>query len=101
MKIDKYEILKTFTYMQDNLTDEICERNNIILAFSECPEIWWNFALVNHIVSDDELRNIEDFFEKRDRMPSVYFSDDEKIKPLRNLLKIKNYEISAKDSWLF
>lgn len=88
--------------LSDSLISEIHTHDDIIMTFCEDnSEVWWNYALTNHIVSNEELNYIEDFFKKRNRLPSVYFSDDEKNKPLVDFLNNKGYKISAKDSWLF
>ncbi len=102
-KIDKFEILKEFPYMhKNNPISEIKKKHNIILAFTrDDSELWWNYAFVNNIITNENLDYIEDFFKKRGRLPSIYFSDDEKHKQIIPFLKKKGYELTSQDSWLF
>ena len=100
---NKFEILKTFASMLENSSlVEIHRQNDIILCFcKDNSEPWWNYALINRIISNEELNYIESFFKKKSRYTSIYFSDDEANKPIPDFLKGNGYELAAKDSWLF
>ncbi len=102
-EINKFDILKKFPYMhKNNPVSEIKINNNIILTFSkDDSELWWNYALINNTISNDELDYIETFFKKRNRFPSIYFSEGKKSKLIINFLKKNGYELTAQDSWLF
>ena len=102
-EIDKSEMLKAFPYMhKNNPVSEIKNNNNVIMVFTkDDSELWWNYALINNVISNDELDYIENFFKKRDRLPSIYFSEGKKSKLIINFLKKKGYELTAQDSWLF
>lgn len=102
MKLDKFEILKTFISMhKGTLINEVKVGEGIILTYCKDPDIWWNFALVNHVLSNNELEYIEKFFKTKNRKSTIYFTDDISMEPLISLLEDKGYEQNSKDSWLF
>lgn len=100
---NKFEILKIFTSMQEeNSMLKIYQQNNVVLTFCKNnSEEWWNYALLEHTISKEQLENIEAFFKAKNRASSIYFTDGKKNKSLKNFLKNKGYKLSAKDSWLF
>lgn len=101
--MDKYKILKTFADIhRDSPLSKVIVKDKITYIYCDNnSEFWWNYALVDHIISDNELKEIEEYFISKDRRSSIYFSDDEKNMPLKNILQKKGYKIVAKDVWLF
>lgn len=100
--MDKLEILKTFVYMHEGGFIEVKEAENMIYAYGEGDtETWWNFVLLKNPISKKELELVEEFFVKRKRKPSVYFTDDKKYDGMHELLLGEGYEITMNDSWMF
>ncbi len=103
MRIDKYKALKTFIEMHKNsMLSETTAKGKITYEYcSDNPELWWNYALIDHVISNNELKEIEKYFVSKNRQPSIYFSDDEKNMPLEKILQKEGYNITSKDVWLF
>lgn len=99
--LDKFEILKAYVYLnKDKIIDEVKETKNIIFAHSkDSTEEWWNFALLKNPLTIKDLKLIETFFEKRKKLPSVYFSDD--FDSTKDFLLKKGYSLNTIDSWMF
>ena len=88
--------------MNSKFLTKIKETENVILTYCrDNSDVWWNFAFLKKLITDDELQKIEDFFKKVDKKPTIYFLDDEKYKEISKSLLNKRYEISSKDYWMF
>jgi len=62
---------------------------------------FWNLALVNNPLTEDQLIEIENYFRLLDRKSTVYFESRENLKTLVNFLEQHGYEKTNEDSWMF
>lgn len=62
---------------------------------------FWNLALINKSLSEEEISKIEKTFKSLDRNPTIYFENREDFKPFINSLKEKGYKREYEDSWMF
>lgn len=62
---------------------------------------FWNLALANKILADEELSKIEQTFISLNRNPTLYFEHREDLQSLADFLKGKEYKREFEDSWMF
>lgn len=62
---------------------------------------YWNHALVNKKISEEELSKIEETLSSLERTPAFYFESKKELKVLKDFLKEKGYENLFETSWMF
>lgn len=62
---------------------------------------FWNLALINKVLDENEISQIEDVFKQHQRNSTVYFENKNELNGLKDLLKNKGYKKSYEDSWQF
>jgi len=62
---------------------------------------FWNQALVNQELNQQQLKLIETTLKKLKRQPAVYFENRNSLKPLIKFLLKHNYQHYFEDCWLF
>ena len=62
---------------------------------------FWNLALVNNLLTKEQLIKIEKYFNSLNRKPTVYFESREELNPLVNFLEQHKYKKVNEDSWFF
>lgn len=62
---------------------------------------FWNHALVNKLVTADQLGKIELSLRSLQRKPALYFETRREFNPLINFLTASGYKKSFEDSWMF
>ena len=65
--MDKYKILKTFADIhRDSPLSKVIVKDKITYIYCDNnSEFWWNYALVDHIISDNELKEIEEYLDRK------------------------------------
>lgn len=62
---------------------------------------FWNLALVDKLLAEEELLKIEKYLISLNRKPAVYFENRQELKGLVTFLESKNYQWDYADSWMF
>ena len=62
---------------------------------------FWNQALVNQLLTQDQLFLIEKTLKRLNRQPAVYFENKDSLKPLVEFLIKNHYKRYFEDCWLF
>ena len=62
---------------------------------------FFNYAQVNTVISEEQLKYIEKEMLILDRESSIYFESTDELLPLGELLKNNGYKKSWEDSWMF
>jgi len=98
-----FEFLQKYQKLQLIITfDHVVDLGFALISYSDIKKTAsWNWALVNKLISDDELLKIEESFKSFKRNPSFYFENREDLKPLIDYLLTKDYEKDYEDSWMF
>jgi len=82
--------------------DELTEFDFATVGYSKTDKSsYWNLALINKIISDDEINKIEEKFKSINRNPTFYFENRTDLKPFFDKLVDKKYKKSFEDSWQF
>ena len=61
----------------------------------------WNNALTNIILDSEQIKLIENAFNKLDRKPTIYFENSKILFPLKKSLDKLGYKFSFEDAWQF
>lgn len=62
---------------------------------------WWNNALTETILSEQQLKIVEDEFSNLDRKPTIYFENTTELKESKIKLEKSGYKFSFEDVWQF
>lgn len=62
---------------------------------------FWNYALTDQILTQEQLSKVEETMESLNRKPTVYFENREDLQPLISFLKERGYKLKFEDSWMF
>ena len=57
---------------------------------------FWNLALINKVLDENEISQIEDVFKQHQRNSTVYFENKNELNGLKDLLKNKGYKKAMK-----
>lgn len=99
------DLLEIYLHLQDGIiSDRLLSTHfpeSIITFCKADTATYWNFALVKKVLTEQELRKIEQVFIKLGRLPSIYFENKKAFSPLQKLLVKKAYQISFQESWMF
>jgi len=98
-----FEFLQKYQQLQYSVMyDEIKDLDFAKVGYCKGDDSsFWNLALVNKLLSEEELTKIEDYLISLKRKPSVYFEDREDLQELASFLQSKNYKWDYADSWMF
>jgi ribosomal protein S18 acetylase RimI-like enzyme len=97
-----YEFLeKWFQLMNGGSFDGVEDLGSAKASFSKASHIFWNNALIDTLISDDQLQQIEDFYTSKQRTPALYFENTSEHQKLATFLESKGYEKKFEDNWLF
>lgn len=97
------EFLRKYQELQYKVMfDQIIDLDFAQLGFCELDKTtFWNYAVTNRLLIEEELKQIEDKMRSLDRRPAMYFESQEKLDPLITLLLAKGYKKEYEDSWMF
>ncbi len=98
-----FEFLKKYQQLQTGIMfDSIVNFDFTSISYCDIDKTtFWNWALVNKLISDKELFEIEQSFKSFKRDPSFYLENRKDLKPLVDYLSSKGYEKDYEDSWMF
>lgn len=74
---------------------------SIVVAGETYSSPFFNYAQVNSLIFEGQLKQIEKQHEKFDRKPTIYFENRPNLKPLIDFLIQHGYAKHWEDSWMF
>ncbi len=87
-----------FGIMYDNLID----LEFAIIGYSKTDKsAFWNLALTNRVLRNDEIFQVEDKFKELDRAATIYFESRRDLDSLASTLSDYGYKKGFEDSWQF
>jgi hypothetical protein len=101
--MSNHDFLRKYIGLQkDIMFDEVSIFNNYTLCFSKGDShAFWNNALIGSVLSEKEIREIEDKLKELGRKPAFYFENKLELKPFQKLLVGRGYKIEGEDSAMF
>ncbi len=97
-----YQFLKTYAALQDGvLFDEVLNLGFASICYSTLDTSpFWNNALVDQTLSDDQRLQVEEELNQRARKPAFYFEDRQDLQKFSNMLMQAGFEVAAEDTLL-
>lgn len=101
--MDNFNFLQKYFHLQHTIMyDELIDLNFATIGYSKTDSSpFWNLALVDKTLSQNEILQIEDSLRKYGRNPTIYFENKNELSKLKNVLKIKGCQKKFEDSWQF
>lgn len=101
--MSNFEFLQKYTHLQEGLMfDEVVNLGFALVGYSLIDKSgYWNNALTNQILDEDEISEIEKQLMLKDRKPAVYFENSPKLRPLAQVLSQRGYKKEWEDCWQF
>ena len=101
--MDNFKFLQDYEQLQHAIMfDKFVDLGFAIVSYCRGDNsVFWNHALTNKVLSDNELEKVEKTIKSLNRKPAVYFENKEKLQWLVDFLKGKKYKFSFEDSWMF
>ncbi len=98
-----YEFLKKWQELQYKISfDQIIDLKFATISYDKAESSnFSNFALVDQLLSNDQIKEVEDLFISRDRKPSIFFENRSDLENLKEKLTEMSYRKSFEDSWMF
>ncbi len=98
-----YQFLQTYIELQkDIMFDELLDLGFATVCYSKNdPSSFWNNALVNTVLTNEEIEKVAIRLTELERKPALYFENRPDLEPLNSLLTQLGYSQSAEDSLMF
>ena len=101
--MDNYQFLRDYQDLQyEIMFDRLIDLGFCRIGYCHGENSsFWNQALTNKILSNEQVEVIESTLNKLKRDSTIYFENKKSLDGLTFLLKNKQYKFSFEDSWLF
>ncbi len=101
--MNNFEFLKKYQQLQHTIMfDEFIELGFTTVGYcGGDASVFWNFSLVNQILTENQLSKIEETMYALNRQPAVCFENRKDIRSIIHLLKEHDYKFEFEDSWMF
>lgn len=101
--MSNFKLLQGYLKLQRTIMfDKLTHLDYAIIGFCQDDKsIYWNYALVNKLISLEQLEKIEQILKSLKRNPALYFENRHQLKGLITFLKRNNYKLGYEDSWMF
>jgi hypothetical protein len=98
-----YQFIQAYIELQkDIMFDELFDLNFATVCYSRNdPSTFWNNALVNKILTKEEVEKVASKFVELERKPALYYENRTDLASLTSLLTQLGYSNDAEDSWMF
>lgn len=98
-----YSFLRKYQELQYTVMyDKLIELDSARIGYCKLDKsTFWNFALTNKILSQEEISIIEHELQDLDRRSAIYFENKNGLKELADFLTEKGYKKDYEDSWMF
>lgn len=103
MTMSNYQLLQTYLELQKGIMfDDIFDLGFALVGYCENDHSsFWNNALVNTILSDEEIEKVSSKLLKLNRKPAFYFEHRSDLEPLSLRLSEQGYKQETEDSLMF
>jgi hypothetical protein len=103
LNMNNFNFLQKYQKLQYTIMyDELDALGFATIGYSKTDgSPFWNLALTDKILNENEISKIEDVFKQNQRNSTIYFENKNKLNGLKDLLKNKGYKKSYEDSWQF
>jgi len=82
--------------------DKIIELGFATIAFNATDNsVLSNFALINELITKEQLEKIANELQNLNRTPAVCFENREDLMPLKNFVERESYKKKYEDCWMF
>lgn len=97
------DFLKSYYHLQKDIMYDSLEPTSygFLVTCNDDIHQYWNNALLERNITQDELRAIETQLQKYNRTPAVYFENTPEFEQTVQLLLQENYKKISEDSWMF
>lgn len=101
--MDNFNFLQKCFHLQHTIMyDGLIDLNFATIGYSKTDSSpFWNLALVDKVLNQNEILQIEDSLREHKRNPTIYFENKNELGQLENILKTKDYKKNFEDSWQF
>ncbi len=101
--MDNFKFLRGYQELQYSIMfDKLIDLNFCRVGYcAEDDSAFWNQALVNRLLTIEEIKIIESTLQKLNRKSTIYYENKPVFDSLTALLKANHYSFSFEDSWLF
>lgn len=101
--MNNQEFLDTVLHLLEALIfQKIIQLPDAFISYSDTDTSpFWNNALVSEVITEEELKTIEDTFEKIHRGSTIYFENKPELQELKTLVEQQGYKKIYEDSWMF
>lgn len=95
--LQKYQQLQNFI-----MYDELIDLGYAVIGYSYTDSsTFWNNALTDQVLNDEEITKIEERFKLLGRKSTFFFEHSDKLKKLTEKLELKQYKKGYEDCWQF
>ena len=97
------QLLHNFLKLQEAVVfDRLIELPFATIGYSKKDtSVYWNFALVQEMITNVQIKELEENFVKLSRDSTITFENKEKQSGLESVLIDQRYKKTFEDSWLF
>lgn len=82
--------------------DELINVGCAVIGYSKTDSsAFWNNALTDQVLNDEEIRKVEEIFTPINRKPTFYFEDRPTLRALSEKLESNHYKKEFADCWQF
>lgn len=101
--MNNYQFLRKYQELQKGImSDKLIDLDFARVTYSKGDEsVFWNYALVDKVIGEEELKEIEDVITSMKRKPAMYFEDKKNMPVIVDFLKKRKYKFAFEDSWMF
>lgn len=100
---NNFTFLQKYQQLQQGvLFDRILDLGfTTITYWADTDDVYWNAALVDRVLTVEELTKIEETFQSLGKRPTIYFENKNELAPLIGFLEKNKYDKQFEESWMF
>lgn len=101
--MDNFGFLQRYERLQETIMfDKFIDLGFTVVSYCAGDNsAFWNHALINQFISEDQLEKIAETMRGLERNPALYFENRQDLYPLIDFLKTRGYGKGFEDSWMF
>jgi len=101
--MSNFEFLQKYTHLQqDVMFDEMVDLGFALVGYSSTDKSgYWNNALTNQVLKENEILEIEKLLISKERNPSIYFENNVMLRSFGETLIQRGYQKEWEDCWQF
>jgi ribosomal protein S18 acetylase RimI-like enzyme len=101
--MNNFNFLQKYQGLQHTIMyDELIDLGFAVIGYSKTdPYAFWNLALTNVGLSENQILKIEDVLRQRQRDSTIYFENKNQLKEFKVVLEKNGYKENFEDCWQF